>query len=76
MATPITGPSVDAGANPQDLAERAQDDGTRGSDSDETSKERDASSFDWSKDPNNPYNWSGGTKAMQIAITASIAFLA
>lgn len=74
--TPITPASVHASANPQDVAEKAQDNGSRGSDSDEASKEPDASSWDWSKDPENPFNWSGGKKAMQIAMTASIALLA
>lgn len=73
---PITPERADIDVNPQDVAEKAQDDGTRGSDTDEASKERDASSFDWSKDPENPFNWSGGKKAMQIAMTASIALLA
>lgn len=73
---PITPATVDTGANPQDVAEKAQDNGPRGSDSDETSKEPDASSWDWSKDPENPFNWPAGKKAMQIAMTASIALLA
>jgi hypothetical protein len=73
--TPIDPEGVDVGTNSQDLAEKAQDD-TKGSDSDEAPKEPDASPWDWNKDPENPYNWPAGRKATQIAITASIAFLA
>ena len=72
------------GGNPQDLAEKAEDSsrnsqtgpGGSGTDSEEASKEQDANIWDWSKDPANPYNWPSGKKAMQIAITASIALLA
>jgi hypothetical protein len=32
--------------------------------------------WDWNQDPQNPYNWPSGRKAMQVVIIASIAFLA
>lgn len=32
--------------------------------------------YDWNQDLHNPYNWRPRTKAMQVAIIASIGFLA
>lgn len=32
--------------------------------------------WDWNEDPANPYNWPSGRKSMQIAIIASVGFLA
>lgn len=31
--------------------------------------------YDWNTDPHNPYNWSAGRKAVQVAAISSIAFL-
>jgi hypothetical protein len=71
-----------ASNNPPDIEKEQQDGMVSGqgssSDTDDGAKqsgEQDAP-WDWETDPNNPYNWTSGRKAVQVTIIASIAFLA
>ncbi|KAB5536691.1 major facilitator superfamily transporter [Coniochaeta sp. 2T2.1] len=79
-------PQADVDGDQPDLAEKeiengqaansSSSDAEYGNKPDSPDAAAEQTPWDWNDDPHNPYNWSSGTKAMQVTIIASIAFLA